>query len=67
MIQRSLNDDTSSPVASWTEIKLFLALTTHYRLTPLQLDINLAYLNAPLDEENYMYPPAGSNTPNGLV
>jgi hypothetical protein len=67
MIQRSLNNDTSSPVASWTGIRLFLALTTLYHLTPLQLDINLAYLNAPLDDEVYMYPPPGSNTPKGLV
>jgi hypothetical protein len=67
MIPVKMNSDTSSPVASWTGIRLFLALTTLYRLTPLQLDINLAYLNASLDDEVYMYPPEGSNTPKGLV
>ena len=67
MIPAKMNSDTSSPVASWTGIRLFLALTTLYSLTPRQLDINLAYLNAPLDEEVYMYPPPGSNTSNELV
>ena len=62
-----MNTDILSPVASWTEIRLFLVLTTLYQLTPLQLDINLAYLNAPLEEEVYLYPPPGSNTPNGFV
>ena len=56
MIPAKMNTDISSPVASWTGIRLFLALTTLYKLTPLQLDINLAYLNAPLEEEVYMYP-----------
>jgi hypothetical protein len=60
-------EDVSSPVAGWTSIRLFLALTTLYNLTPLQLDINLAYLNAPLHEEIYMHPPPGSNTTPGTV
>ena len=59
--------DSSSPVVSWTGIRTFLALTTLYNLTPLQMDINLAYLNAPLEEEVYMYPPEGSSTPKGKV
>ena len=59
-------EDISSPVASWTGIRLFLALTTLYNLTPLQLDINLAYLNAPLEEDIYMHPPRGSTTPHGV-
>jgi hypothetical protein len=63
MISSKLNTDISSPVASWTGIRLFLALTTIYDLKPLQLDINLAYLNAPLEEEVYMYPPPGSKKP----
>jgi hypothetical protein len=60
-------NEVSSPVVSWTGIRTFLALTTLYNLTPLQLDINLAYLNAPLEEEVYMYPPEGSSTPKGKV
>ena len=34
MIPAKMNSYTSSPVASWTGIRLFLALTTLYRLTP---------------------------------
>ena len=56
MIPAKMNTDISYPVASWTGIRLFLALPTLYELKPLQLDINLAYLNAPLKEEVYMYP-----------
>ena len=67
MLENDEFEDVSSPVAGWTSIKLFLALTTLYNLTPLQLDINLAYLNAPLQEEIYMHPPPGSNTTPGKV
>ena len=67
MFRQGEFDDVSSPVAGWTSIRLFLALTALYKLTPLQLDINLAYLNAPLQEEIYMRPPPGSKTPPGLV
>ena len=67
MIPAKMNTDISSPVASWTRIRLFLALTTMYEWKPLQLDINLAYLNVPLKEDVYMYPSAGSKTPKGLV
>ena len=67
MLDEYSYDDISAPVASWTGIRLFLALTTLYKLTPLQLDINLAYLNAPLNDDVYMIPPEGSDTPAGLV
>ena len=48
MLQYDEYNEVSSPVVSWTGIRTFLALTTLYNLIPLQLDINLAYLNAPL-------------------
>jgi hypothetical protein len=67
MLENDEFEEVSSPVAGWTSIRLFLALTTLYNLVPLQLDINLAYLNAPLLEEIYMRPPPGSKTPPGLV
>ena len=67
MLENDEFEDVSSPVANWTSIRLFLALTTLYNLTPLQLDINLAYLNAPLHEEIYMHPPPGSNSTPGTV
>ena len=54
-------------MVSWTGIRTFLAFTTLYHLIPLQLDINLAYLNAPLEEDVYMYPPPSSSTPKGKV
>ena len=54
-------------MVSWTGVRTFLALTTLYNLIPLQLDINLAYLNAPLEEDAYIYPPPGSSTPRGKV
>ena len=57
MLQYDEYNEVSSPVVSWTGIRTFLALTTLYHLIPLQLDINLAYLNAPLEEDVYMYPP----------
>jgi hypothetical protein len=48
-----------SPVASWVGIRYFLALTVLWRLRPLQLDFDLAYLNADLEEVIYMKPPQG--------
>jgi hypothetical protein len=56
MLENDEFEEVSSPVAGWTSIRLFLALTTLYNILPLQLDINLAYLNAP-----------GSKAPPGLV
>ena len=43
-------NDSYSPVASWEGIRLFLALTVLLKLFPLQLDCELAYINAPLEE-----------------
>jgi hypothetical protein len=48
-----------SLVASWTGIRYFLALSVKLGLTPLQLDFELAYLNADLEERIYMRPPQG--------
>ena len=59
--------DSYSPVASWTGIRLFLALTVLLKLIPLQLDCDLAYINAPLDEVIYMNPPKGRELPPGKV
>jgi hypothetical protein len=46
-----------SPVVSWMGIRYFLALTVLLALKPLQLDFDLAYLNADLEEVIYMRPP----------
>ena len=48
-----------SPVVSWVGIRIYLALTVLLGLIPLQLDIDLAYLYADLEEEVYMQPPPG--------
>ena len=56
-----------SAVVSWLGIRLFLAITVLLKLIPLQLDCELAYINAPLEEEVYMNPPKGRELPNGKV
>jgi hypothetical protein len=55
------------PVAGWLGIRLFMALTVLMKLTPLQLDCDLAYINAPLEERVYMNPPKGRELPPGKV
>jgi len=59
--------DTFSPVAKWESIRLFLAITVLLHLIPMQLDVDLAYLYAPLDEAIYMTPPDGMSHPPGMV
>ena len=59
--------ETFSPVAKWESIRLFLALTVLLSLIPLQLDVDLAYLYAPLDEAIYMVPPEGMSHPSGML
>jgi hypothetical protein len=54
-----------SPVVSWMGIRYFLALTVLLALKPLQLDFDLAYLNADLEEVIYMRPPPGYELPQG--
>jgi len=54
-------------VVKWESIRLFLALTVLLKLLPLQLDVDLAYLYAPLEETIYMRPPDGVQAPHGMV
>ena len=56
-----------SPVVSWVGIRIYLALTVLLGLVPLQLDIDLAYLYADLEEEVYMQPPPGVDITPGKV
>ena len=60
-------EETFSPVVKWESIRLFLALTVLLKLLPLQLDVDLAYLYAPLEETIYMRPPDGVQPPQGMV
>ena len=59
--------ESFSPVVRWESIRIFIALTVLLRLVPLQLDVDLAYLYAPLDEDIYMSAPPGTNLPPGSV
>ena len=51
----------------WQGLRIFLALTTLLDLKPLQIDVDLAYLYANLEEPVYMRPPDGSGCPEGKV
>ena len=56
-----------SPVVSWPGLRIFLALTVLLDLKPLQIDVDLAYLCANLEEPVYMRPPDGAGCPPGKV
>ena len=43
----------------WQGLRIFLALTVLLDLKPLQIDVDLAYLYANLEEPVYMRPPKG--------
>jgi hypothetical protein len=59
--------DVFSPVVGWQGLRIFLALTTLSDLKPLQIDVDLAYLYANLEEPVYMRPPDGAGCPKGKV
>ena len=50
-------DDVFSPVVSWEGVRTYLALTVLLGLIPLQLDVDLAYLYADLEQPVYMEAP----------
>ena len=60
-------NETYSPVAKATSMRTVIALATILGLELHQVDFSTAYINADLQEEIYMYPPAGLNVPNGKV
>jgi hypothetical protein len=61
-------EETFSPVVRWESIRLFLALTVLLGLKPLQLDMDLAYLYAPLNERIYAPTRRNPSTPrNGIT
>lgn len=65
--EESWDWETFAPVARWESIRIFLALTVLLKLVPLQLDVDLAYLYADLDDEIYMLPPPGVTLAPGQV
>jgi hypothetical protein len=52
-------DETYSPVASWTSVRLLLTLAASHNWHTVQLDYVLAYTQAPVEREIYMEIPKG--------
>ncbi|CAN0071865.1 unnamed protein product, partial [Phaeothamnion confervicola] len=52
-------EELSAPVASMDEVRTALAVGTYFDWEIEQMDIDTAYLNAPVSEEIYMRPPKG--------
>jgi hypothetical protein len=61
------NSNVYAPVISWSGIRYFLTLTVLLGLRPLQLDFDLAYLNADLEEVIHMRPPPGYELDDGKL
>ena len=51
--------ETFSPVAKFTSIRIFSALTAYYDLELHQMDVKTTFLNGHLEEEIYMLQPEG--------
>jgi hypothetical protein len=59
-------DQTYSPVSRLTSIRLLLALSAKLNLQVHQMDVDTAFLNAPLTENVYIIPPDGVTVPDGF-
>jgi transposase InsO family protein len=53
--------DTYSPVAKLSTIRTIIALAAINNMSLHHIDVNTAYINAPLDEDIYMRPPKDFN------
>jgi hypothetical protein len=51
--------DTTSPVASQLQLRLFLATSAYRKYTMVQLDLTNAYLHAPIRDVVYIFIPEG--------
>jgi hypothetical protein len=58
--------DVYAPVTTPEAIRILFAVTTQRDWGLRQFDFSTAYLNAPLEEEIYAYPPVGVEDPEGL-
>ena len=57
--------DTYSPVAKFTSIRLLLAIAVQLGLYIHQMDVDTAFLNAPIDEHIWVKVPDGTTLPPG--
>jgi hypothetical protein len=60
-------DDTFAPVAHMTTVRTLIAVVASSSWTISQMDVKNAFLNGDLQEEVYMHPPPGVDTPSGHV
>ena len=58
-------DETFSPVVRLTSLRIIFAIAAKQRLVLHTMDVDTAFLNAPLEEEIYIKPPAGLDLPPG--
>ncbi len=59
--------DTFAPTGTATLLRVVIALALRFGLQLHYLDVKTAYLNADLEEEVYVRPPPGTDTPPGHV
>jgi hypothetical protein len=55
--------ETYAPVASLESIRMLLAYATHHDFKLQQMDVKIAFLNGPLQEEVYVEQPPGFEDP----
>jgi hypothetical protein len=58
-------DKKYAPVASWSAIRLILAITATFQWHTIQLDYVMAYSQAPVERELFMAIPPGYNVKDG--
>ena len=59
--------ETFAPVVSFNTVRFILSLAVRYDWPLYQMDVVTAFLNGDLEEDIYMSPPEGTNTPIGYV
>ena len=65
MVKHKHYDQTYSPVASWSIIRLIMTIAAVHKWPTKQLDYVLAFPQAPIERELYMSIPKGYQVPEG--